>query len=104
MALISNAAKRWPGGIVPFVIDQDANGAQSTAIKAGIALVTGVCPGVAFVSHASEPSWIHFMVYPDPASLGSESSTGMHPGAQLIWVSSPLDYCMSKIAAIGTVS
>jgi Astacin (Peptidase family M12A) len=30
------------------------------------------------------------MVYPDPASLGSESSTGMHLGAQLIWVSSTI--------------
>jgi Astacin (Peptidase family M12A) len=90
MALISNAAKLWPGGIVPFVIDQDMNQEQKDVIKAGIGLVTNFCQGVTFVGHSFEPSWVHFIVYHDPGGLGSESAIGMPSGVRIIWVSSDI--------------
>jgi hypothetical protein len=90
MALISKKAKLWPGGIVPFVIDLDMNQEQKNVITAGIALVTSACPGVTFVGHASEPNWLHFIVYHDPGSLGSDSSIGMHQGPQFVWLSSDI--------------
>jgi hypothetical protein len=90
MALISNAAKRWPGGIVPFVIDLDMNGEQKTVIGNAMGLVTAACPGVTFVGHSFEPNWIHFIVYHDPGGFGSDSDIGMRTAGQSVWVSSDL--------------
>ncbi len=92
MALISNApnAKRWPGGIVPFVIDLDMNGEQKTVIRNAMDFVTQDCPGVTFVGHSFEPNWLHFIVYHDPGGLGSDSDVGMRGPAQRVWVSSDL--------------
>jgi hypothetical protein len=90
MALISNAAKLWPGGIVPFVIDLDMNGEQKTVISNAMASITNDCPGVTFVGHSFEPNWLHFIVYHDPGGLGSDSDIGMRGPAQRVWVSSDL--------------
>jgi hypothetical protein len=90
MALISRRAKLWNGGIVPFVIDQDMIQEQKDAIAGGIKLVTDRCQGVTFVGHGSEQNWLHFIVYADPANLGSESPIGrpFQPGPQFIKLSS----------------
>jgi hypothetical protein len=90
MALISNAAKLWPGGIVPFVIDLDMNGEQKTVINNAMASITNDCPGVTFIGHSFEPNWLHFIVYHDPGGFGSDSDIGMRGPAQRVWVSSDL--------------
>jgi hypothetical protein len=93
MALISNAplAKRWPGGIVPFVMDVNLSPVQKTVIGNAMVSITTDCPGVTFVGHSLEPNWIHFIVYPDPGGhFGSDSSIGMHAAGQPVFVSSTL--------------